>query len=322
MAAYRSTCSAPAASRRRPRTISSARRPRAPSSSSRSPPPTCAASRSACGRGRCRSRSAEWRKEQYNARQPDAISLTNGFFLGNYKPSAGSYNVREGYFEAVVPLLADLPFAKRVEFDGAVRYTDYSTSGSIATWKAGLSWEIDDQLRLRGTISRDIRAPNLNELFLASASLNFAIVDPVTGTSYSVRRVTAGNRNLGPERALTKSAGIVYRPNWFPGFSASVDVYDIKIDDAIFTPDGQVVLDQCQAGVQQLCGAITRGAGNLVTEIGCCRRTSCRNGRAASTSTPPIAVRSATASSRSALWPAMCSSARSTPSAPSCAMTA
>ncbi|QTH20944.1 TonB-dependent receptor [Rhizorhabdus wittichii] len=209
----------------------------------------------------------EWRKEQYNARQPDPISLTNGFFLGNYKPSAGSFNVREGYFEAVVPLLVDLPFAKRVEFDGAVRYTDYSTSGSIATWKAGLSWEVDDQLRLRGTISRDIRAPNLNELFLASASTNFAIVDPVAGGNYSVRRVVAGNRNLGPERAITKSAGIVYRPNWFPGFSASVDVYDIKIDDAIFTPDAQVVIDQCQAGVQALCAAISRGAGNLVTEI-------------------------------------------------------
>lgn len=210
---------------------------------------------------------AEWRKEEYEARQPDAISLVNGYFLGNYKPSAGSYNVREGYFETVVPLLVDSAIAKRVEFNGAVRYTDYSTSGSITTWKAGLSWEVDDQLRLRGTISRDIRAPNLNELFLASASLNFAILDPVTGTNYSVRRVTAGNRNLGPERALTKSVGVVYRPNWFQGFSASVDVYDIKIDDAIFTPDAQVVIDQCQAGVQQLCGAITRGTGNLVTEI-------------------------------------------------------
>jgi len=209
----------------------------------------------------------EWRKEEYTARQPDAISLVNGYFLGNYKPSAGSYNVREGYFETVIPLLVDSAIAKRVEFNGAVRYTDYSTSGSIATWKAGLSWAVDDQIRLRGTISRDIRAPNLNELFLASASLNFAIVDPITGSSYSVRRVTAGNRQLGPERALTKSAGIVYRPNWLPGFSASVDVYDIKIDDAIFTPDAQVVLNQCQAGVQQLCGAITRGANNLVTEI-------------------------------------------------------
>lgn len=210
---------------------------------------------------------AEWRKEEYNARQPDAISLVNGYFLGNYKPSAGSYNVREGYFETVIPLLVDSAIAKRVEFNGAARYTDYSTSGGTTTWKAGLSWEFDEQLRLRGTISRDIRAPNLNELFLASAALNFAIVDPVTGTNYSVRRVTAGNRNLAPERALTKSVGVVYRPNWFQGFSASVDFYDIKIDDAIFTPDAQVVLDQCQAGAQQLCGAITRGAGNLVTEI-------------------------------------------------------
>ena len=79
---------------------------------------------------------------------------------------------------------------RNYSFDGGHRFTITLANGQvwrqvdedsrIATWKAGLSWEIDDQLRLRGTISRDIRAPNLNELFLASASLNFAIVDPVT----------------------------------------------------------------------------------------------------------------------------------------------
>src|SRR5690606_33896158 len=71
----------------------------------------------------------EYRKEEYEAKMPDPISLTNGFFVGNYKPSEGAYNVREAYLETVVPLLSDAPLAQRVEFGGAVRWTDYSTSG-------------------------------------------------------------------------------------------------------------------------------------------------------------------------------------------------
>ena len=209
----------------------------------------------------------EYRKEEYEAKTPDAISLANGFFLGNYKPSAGEYDVQEAYLETVVPLLTDKTLAKRLEFGGAVRWTDYSTSGAVTTWKTGLSWDLNDQLRLRGTYSADIRAPNLNELFLAASTTNFAIVDPVTVSSYSVPRVIAGNPELEPEDARTTSFGAVYRPAWLNNFSFSADYYDISIDDSIFTPDGQIVIDQCLAGVTSLCSAITRNASNVITQL-------------------------------------------------------
>lgn len=209
----------------------------------------------------------EYRKEEYEAKTPDAISLANGFFLGNYKPSAGEYDVQEAYLETVVPLLTDKTLAKRLEFGGAVRWTDYSTSGAVTTWKTGLSWDLNDQLRLRGTYSADIRAPNLNELFLAASTTNFAIVDPVTASSYSVPRVIAGNPELEPEDARTTSFGAVYRPAWLNNFSFSADYYDISIDDSIFTPDGQIVIDQCVAGVTSLCSAITRNASNVITQL-------------------------------------------------------
>jgi len=208
----------------------------------------------------------EYRKEQYDA-DADAISIANNFFIGNYKPSSGDFDVKEIYGEAVVPLLADAPLVKKLEFDGAVRYTDYSESGTVTTWKAGLSWDVVEDLRLRGTLSRDIRAPNLNDLFLASASLNFAITDPFTKQSYSVQRLTSGNPDLDPERADTFSVGAVYRPHWFPGFSASIDYYKIEIKQAIVTPDAQTVITQCFNGVAALCSAITRGPNGLVTQL-------------------------------------------------------
>ena len=83
----------------------------------------------------------EYRKEQYEAEEPDPISLANGFFIGNYKPSQGEYDVREAYLEAVVPLLTDVTLAKQLEFSGAVRWTDYSTSGEVTTWKTGLTMD-------------------------------------------------------------------------------------------------------------------------------------------------------------------------------------
>ncbi len=209
----------------------------------------------------------EYRKEEYEAKEPDPISLANGFFIGNYKPSQGDYDVAEVYLETVVPVLKDVGIAQALDLGGAVRWTDYSTSGQVVTWKTGLTWQLNDQLRLRGTYSADIRAPNLNELFLAASTTNFAIVDSVTGTSYSVPRVIAGNPQLEPEDARTTSFGVVYHPRWLRDFSISADYYDITIDDSIFTPDGQVVINQCHAGVTSLCSAITRDSSGVITEL-------------------------------------------------------
>lgn len=199
----------------------------------------------------------EWRRESYAA-TTTALDQTNAFFLGNFRPSNGNYNVKEGFFETVVPLLKDQPFLHAVDFNGAIRYTDYSLSGSVVSWKVGLTWDVDDQLRFRGTRSRDIRAPNLAELFQAGNNLNQTISDPTLGKSYSVQQYAAGNPNLVPEKADTTALGIVYRPHWFPGFAASVDYFNIKIDRAIYSNTAQAVINLCQGGDQQQCSFITR----------------------------------------------------------------
>ena len=62
-------------------------------------------------------------------------------------------SVKEVYGEALVPLAKDMPFADALSLNGAVRYTDYSSSGSVVTWKVGATWDITEEFRLRGTRS-------------------------------------------------------------------------------------------------------------------------------------------------------------------------
>jgi iron complex outermembrane receptor protein len=59
---------------------------------------------------------------------------TNAWSVGNYLPFTGQYSVKEAYLETVVPLGLGL------EFNGAVRATDYSNAGYVTTWKLGATW--------------------------------------------------------------------------------------------------------------------------------------------------------------------------------------
>jgi iron complex outermembrane receptor protein len=208
----------------------------------------------------------EFRREAVE-QEVDALSLASAFAIGNPKPLEGSYKVTEGYVETVVPLLKDAPLAKSLDFNGAVRVTHYSTSGTVTSWKAGLTYDITDDLRLRVTRSRDIRAPNLGELY-SSYVLTFSQVnDPVTGANLRVGAPSEGNTDLKPERADTTTFGVVYQPGWAPGLRASVDFYDIQVEDVISTVSAQEILNRCFAGNAALCGFIDRDAAGVVQTV-------------------------------------------------------
>lgn len=158
-----------------------------------------------------------------------------------------SENVWEIAGEADVPVLKDLPLAQAVNLNLAGRYTDYSTSGASKTWKIGLDWHLNDDIRFRGTNSVDIRAPTLNDLYLPVSTATFGYTDLLTGTGATTQQVTQGNSNLVPEVARTYSGGIVLTPSFIQGFSASLDYYRIVLKNAI----GQV--SGMDSQIQNLC---------------------------------------------------------------------
>ncbi len=185
--------------------------------------------------------------------------------FANFQPFGGSYNVKEFFAEVGVPLLEGAPMAEKLSADGAVRYTDYSTSGGVTTWKGGLDYQIVPDVRVRATISRDIRAPNLLELYNSSTfnSQNQFYPSSTNGVATTVVQITSGNPDLVPERALTQTYGVVLTPTFLEGFNLSVDYYDIKIKGGINTVGSQQTIDNCYLGVPGFCQYVTPVAGTV-----------------------------------------------------------
>ena len=180
---------------------------------------------------------------------PPGPPLSSNYGYATVGPSSGANSVWEVAGETVVPVLKDLPWVKSLDVSGAVRYTDYSSSGSAVTWKAGLNYQPIEDIRFRFTESQDIRAPTLYDLYAGQSQAIQFLNDPVSGQGKVVTITSQGNPNLVPEVSLTTTAGVVYSPSWLPRFRASVDYYDITINNAIGSLAGNssTVLLQCQA---------------------------------------------------------------------------
>lgn len=153
-----------------------------------------------------------------------------------------SDTVKEAAIEVDFPLLRDSAIGS-INLSGAARYTDYKTSGSVTTWKAGGDWQVMDGLRIRATRSRDIRAPSLYELFqpqTGGASGYQDLHTQSSGINGIVTTQQGGNSNLVPEKADTLTFGGIFRPSGVPGLSIAVDYYNIKINNAISQIDGRL----------------------------------------------------------------------------------
>lgn len=219
---------------------------------------------------------AEWRNEYYNtisdpygngitaetpnteAYPADALLAAGGnnWFAGNYHNGSGSFNVREAFLEIGFPLLNSTQLGK-IDLSLSGRTAQYSTAGNANTWKVGATWDTPlSGLKLRGVVSRDLRAPNLSELFAAPQTANQPVINRATGGTVQVVSMTLGNPALKPEIAKTVELGAVYRPDFIPGLSLSFDYYDIRLSQAISTLTNQQVIDLCYNGNTAYCANV------------------------------------------------------------------
>jgi outer membrane receptor protein involved in Fe transport len=211
----------------------------------------------------------EYRRDEAQG-TADPISVANDFYTSPGAAISGKINVKEGFAELGVPLARESKLAYSLDLNGAIRYTDYSVSGGVTSWKLGGTWEPFRQIKFRVTHSRDIRAPNIFELYGPNQSSFQLIVDPTKGNvNFLTQTINRGSPTLTPEKANTWTAGLVLHPDFLGGrFRFSADYYDIKLKGAIAALTAPVIVAQCAANpASAVCALVTRDAatGNLVS---------------------------------------------------------
>jgi outer membrane receptor protein involved in Fe transport len=212
--------------------------------------------------------------------QPDAGFLDLAGAGDPVYPSKGQFTVKELFTELRLPLF------DAVNLTGSFRHSDYDTGFRTNTFGVGFSTVPMKFVRLRGSYQRAVRAPGLNELFQPQLPSDYGLADGldpcagetpsrsladcqrtgVTASQYGhivqapedgFPATSGGNPRLKAETAKTYTAGIVLTP--FRDFSATLDYYDIRVEDTISGIDGAVIFNQCiDTGDPFFCSLVRR----------------------------------------------------------------
>lgn len=200
-----------------------------------------------------------------------------GFTRNTLVPIEGKFDSTEFYMETVVPLLGgdlDTPLVESLEFEGAVRFVDNSVAGNDTTWTAGLRYRPVDDIEFRGNYTESIRAPSITELFTPKSTIFAFANDPCDerfigqGNVPAVRTANceadgivqpfqsfivnasqqvslSGNPDLNSEIAESYTYGVILRPRFIEGLTASFDWFDIEITNAIESLTATDILRAC-----------------------------------------------------------------------------
>jgi len=207
----------------------------------------------------------------------------------------GGYDVKEFFMEASIPVVEGATLAEEVTLDLGYRYSDYNPSGQTTdTYKVAGSWAFNQDIKLRASYQRAVRAANIVDQFQPQQGTLFAMnEDPCEklndGDATSIRGYTfeqcarsgvsqaiwdqggptsspasqyntliGGSLELAPEKSNTYSAGFVFTPEFLDGLQVSLDYYDIEVKDAITEIEPETTLLQCiETG--EFCDLVRRG---------------------------------------------------------------
>jgi outer membrane receptor protein involved in Fe transport len=183
--------------------------------------------------------------------------------FSNVPFARGKQDVTEAFTEFLIPLVSGRKGVQQLNLSAAARLADYSGAGRHDSWKGGFDWAIVDSLRLRTTVSQDVRAATMGEKFDRTGGIGNVrdyLLSPPTGVAYGVTTFSNGSPDILPEQGKTKTFGIVFQPTKLSGLNLSVDWYSVDITDNINQITATQVVEDCQLrNDQYLCSLITRG---------------------------------------------------------------
>ena len=223
--------------------------------------------------------------------KPDPVTEAGESVANQVFTTQGSFSLTEIFGEVEIPVLTDTFLVESLDVNVQARSSDYSSFGRETVWRVGVDWAIISDLRLRANRSTAYRAPLVTDLFRGgTVSFDFfshpcaagspvrqpgntvdqnCLLDGIPANAIQLAQqyavLSGGNADLSPETADTSTIGAVYTPRFLDGFSASIDVWNIKVLDLItrFTSDS--IVDSCYEGpvgkTEESCGRFTSGTG-------------------------------------------------------------
>jgi len=240
---------------------------------------------------------AEYRKEILEETTSVAdysgdLSGAGGKSLGQEKVAVSDWEI---FGEMRIPVVSDMQYIQDLSLSVGYRYSSFSTSGAkaVRSYKYGVEYQPIDDVRLRASAQRAVRAPNVLELFQAqnvvlgnfsdpcagttpTASLAGCVASGMTASQYGTGAVdqcvsnqcnylSGGNTALKPEVSDTKSFGIVLTPMFLSGFTATIDYFNIYVKDYIGIVQPTVALSGCTSLTNTaLCSLIHRDSNGTV----------------------------------------------------------
>ena len=202
----------------------------------------------------------------------------------------GSFDVKEVFAEAHVPLLHDHRSARDMGLNVGARRSDFSSFGRNTAWQAGLHWQPVNNLTLHAQYATVFRAPDVFELFETRGLTTGSGFDPcgneptptqqehcaahgVPGGAYVQGEdvfalVSGGNPQLQPEEGESIGIGLTYSLPQLSSLSLHIDYNETRLTDVVGRVDVDTLLFECaERGLATPCEAIVRFADGRLSEV-------------------------------------------------------
>lgn len=214
-------------------------------------------------------------------------AFATGDLAGQGGPTAsvgGQYSVKDVFTELKVPLMAGRPFVELLNLNASYRYSDYSTGNTSDTWGLGLEYAPVKAVKLRGSMQRAVRSPNVIDLYTPltvglwnldndpcgptrTATLEQCLRTGLTAAQYGAEildnpagqfnTVEGGNAALKPEESDSVTFGLVFSPT--RDLDITLDYFNIKVKGGIGTVPQETTLENClNTGDPVFCSLVKR----------------------------------------------------------------
>jgi iron complex outermembrane receptor protein len=201
--------------------------------------------------------------------------IAQGLVGGNNAFVAGRQTDTALYAELVAPVL------KTLELDAALRYDHFNNAGNATTPKLGFKWTPTKSFGLRGTAALGFRAPNAAEngqagtAFLVGSTFDPALCpggdtnhqgNVVAYCSFTPVTLQGANPQLQAEKSHSATLGVILEP--IPGWSTTIDLYQIEISNQVVTPQYDIANAVRGMPIQSLCSDGSGGTTTCTTPTG------------------------------------------------------